>query len=253
MATDYPEAVQTKSGLMYIIDKPGEGKYLEEGDIVEVHYEGFTLDGKKFDSSIDRGKTYQFRYLIDPFIEGWNEGLGLIQEGGEIQLIIPYWLAFGTNGKGPIPPSSAIVFNVQIISAYSEKARLLEQNAEFKSIMLKTYPEAIQTESGLMYEVIEKGNGAFPKSGQKVTVHYTGYLADGTKFDSSVDRGTPFEFQLGVGQVIKGWDEGIILCEKGGKIKLILPYWVAYGEQGRPPSIPGKSTLIFDIELISSE
>ncbi len=253
MIVNYPTAVQTSSGLMYILNNEGDGKYLEEGDVVEVHYEGFTLDGKKFDSSRDRKQTYKFRYLIDPFILGWNEGLGLVKVGGDIQLIIPHWLAFGPMGKGPIPPNSTIIFNVEVISGYSEKARLAEQSAEFKSLMSKTYPEAIQTESGLMYEIVENGNGSYPQNGQLVSVHYSGYLADGTKFDSSVDRGQPFEFKLGVGQVIKGWDEGILLCEKGGKIKLILPYWLAYGEQGRPPSIPGKSTLIFDVELLSAK
>ncbi|HRW68136.1 FKBP-type peptidyl-prolyl cis-trans isomerase, partial [Lentimicrobium sp.] len=89
-----------------------------------------------------------------------------------------------------------------------------------------------------------------PVAGKTVKVHYTGTLLDGTKFDSSVDRGQPFEFVLGQGQVIQGWDEGIAMMKKGGKARLIIPSAIAYGENGRMPTIPPSATLIFDVELI---
>jgi peptidyl-prolyl cis-trans isomerase A (cyclophilin A) len=140
------------------------------------------------------------------------------------------------------------------IEAIKEKQRLavLKQNEEFKLEMLKTYPNAAQTESGLMYEVIKEGNGIYPQAGETVEVHYTGYFTDGKKFDSSVDRNQTFKFILKKGQVIKGWDEGIGYASIGGSVKLIIPYWLAYGEAGRS-SIPPKSTLIFDVQLISSK
>ena len=252
MKVSYPDALQTESGLMYIIKSKGDGNVLKKGDIVELHYDGYLTDGTKFDSSVDRGQPYVFRYILDPFIPGWNEGLELIQVGGEIKLIIPYWLAFGVAGKGPIPPKATIIFDIQLLSAGSEAERNKKLSADFKKLMEKTYPKAKQTESGLMYEIVEKGTGKYATNGQTVTVHYTGRFVDGSVFDSSVERGKPFNFNLGQGQVIKGWDEGIPLCEIGGKIKLIIPYWLAYGEQGRA-TIPGKSTLIFDVELISAE
>jgi len=124
-----------------------------------------------------------------------------------------------------------------------------EKNAWFKAKMIKTYPTAKQTASGLMYIVDTKGSGAKPENGKNVSVHYTGYFTDGNKFDSSVDRGTPFEFPLGQKRVIAGWDEGVAMMSKGAKYKLILPYWLGYGEQARGP-IPASSTLIFDVELL---
>jgi peptidylprolyl isomerase len=124
-----------------------------------------------------------------------------------------------------------------------------EKNAWFKAKMIKTYPKAKQTESGLMYLIEAKGEGENPGFGNNVSVHYTGYFTDGNKFDSSVDRGTPFQFPLGQKRVIAGWDEGVAMMSKGSKYKLILPYWLGYGEHARGP-IPASSTLIFDVELL---
>ena len=108
----------------------------------------------------------------------------------------------------------------------------------------------ITTPSGLKYTNQVIGKGERPKPGQTVKVHYTGMLENGTKFDSSVDRGQPADFQIGVGMVIKGWDEGLMTMKVGGKRRFVIPPNLGYGPSGKPPTIPPNSTLIFDVELL---
>ncbi|MBK6640161.1 MAG: FKBP-type peptidyl-prolyl cis-trans isomerase [Bacteroidia bacterium] len=113
--------------------------------------------------------------------------------------------------------------------------------------------DTITTASGLKYIMLHEGTGAKPTPGKSVSVHYTGYLTDGSKFDSSVDRGQPISFAIGKGQVIQGWDEGIMLLKSGSRARLIIPHELGYGAQGYPPVIPPSATLIFDVELVSAE
>jgi FKBP-type peptidyl-prolyl cis-trans isomerase len=113
--------------------------------------------------------------------------------------------------------------------------------------------ETVEMDSGLKYEEIECGDGEEAASGDTLTVHYVGTLADGTKFDSSRDRGQPFTVQIGTGQVIQGWDQGIPGMKVGGIRKLIIPPDLGYGAAGSPPAIPPNSTLIFEVELIKVE
>jgi FKBP-type peptidyl-prolyl cis-trans isomerase len=107
-----------------------------------------------------------------------------------------------------------------------------------------------KTASGLQYEELVAGTGAQPQKGQTVQVHYTGWLTNGKKFDSSVDRGQPFQFTLGAGQVIRGWDEGVASMKVGGKRKLHLPPDLAYGARGAGGVIPPNADLIFEVELL---
>ncbi len=108
----------------------------------------------------------------------------------------------------------------------------------------------MKTESGLEYTDEVVGTGAQPQHGQTVKVHYSGFLDDGAKFDSSHDHGSPFEFQIGVGQVIKGWDEGVATMRVGGKRKLLIPSELAYGKRGAGGVIPPNARLTFDVELL---
>jgi FKBP-type peptidyl-prolyl cis-trans isomerase FkpA len=109
---------------------------------------------------------------------------------------------------------------------------------------------SITTASGLQYEEITVGTGATAQAGQTVTVHYTGWLTDGTQFDSSKDRGIPFEFNLGEGEVIRGWDEGVQGMQVGGIRKLTIPAELGYGRRGAGGIIPPNATLVFEVELL---
>jgi peptidylprolyl isomerase len=126
--------------------------------------------------------------------------------------------------------------------------------AQLTAIPDSTHEQAtgseVTTPTGLKYVDLVVGTGASPKPGDRITVHYLGTLEDGKKFDSSYDRGQPFVFQIGVGRVIKGWDEGVMTMKVGGKRKLIIPPELGYGARGAPPVIPPNSTLIFEVELL---
>ena len=164
-------------------------------------------------------------------------------------LFIIYWCV-----RVPI----CIILKLKVISAEEMKAK--QENERIKSAakeidVLKKYISdngiaAKPTASGLYYIEVEAGNGAQAVAGKKVKVHYTGTLLNGSKFDSSVDRGQPFEFTLGQGEVIPGWDEGIALMKVGGKAKLIIPSRLGYGDRGMGQAIPPSSTLVFDVELL---
>jgi peptidylprolyl isomerase len=108
----------------------------------------------------------------------------------------------------------------------------------------------VRTPSGLGYVDLVVGTGASPAAGDRVEVHYTGWLENGSKFDSSVDRGQPFEFPLGAGRVIRGWDEGVATMKVGGKRRLIIPPDLGYGDRGAGRVIPPGATLIFEVELL---
>lgn len=146
----------------------------------------------------------------------------------------------------------------------SEEKKIGDKVKEAKDTLLKkSIPEKkkipsvlVSLPSGLRYKTLKEGTGSRnPEAGNRVTVHYAGWLGEndepGKKFDSSVDRGQKFTFTIGIGQVIKGWDEGVMSMKVGEKRRLYIPYNLAYGERGIPGVIPPKSTLIFDVELFN--
>ncbi|MCF8475251.1 MAG: FKBP-type peptidyl-prolyl cis-trans isomerase [Emcibacter sp.] len=229
----------TKSGLKYEILREGTGANPTADDNVTVHYEGTLLDGTKFDSSYDRGETITFP--LNRVIKGWTEGVQLMKEGAKYKFTIPSNLAYGEQGGGPIPPNADLIFTVELFKVEVDEGKeFLKQNKEKKGIKV--------TDSGLQYKVLLEGTGKSPSATDRVTVHYEGTLIDGTKFDSSYDRGEPIDF--GLNQVIRGWTEGLQLMKEGAKYKLFIPSDLAYGPQGSPGAIPPNAALIFTVELI---
>jgi cyclophilin family peptidyl-prolyl cis-trans isomerase len=139
-----------------------------------------------------------------------------------------------------------------LLSSFDDRKKENELESMEEAIRLidEQWPDAITTPSGLKYVVEKEGSGDItPQTGQNVTVHYTGKLMDGKKFDSSYDRGKPIDFSVGKGQVIKGWDEALLGMKKGEKRTLIIPSNLGYGPSGRGP-IPPNATMIFDVELV---
>lgn len=229
----------TESGLKYEILTAGSGASPTADDSVTVHYEGTLMDGTKFDSSYDRGETITFP--LNRVIKGWTEGVQLMKEGAKYKFTIPSELAYGEEGGGPIPPNSDLIFIVELFKVEVDEGKeFLKQNLEKTGIKV--------TDSGLQYKVLLEGTGKTPGATDRVTVHYEGTLIDGTKFDSSYDRGEPIDF--GLNQVIRGWTEGLQLMKEGAKYKLFIPSDLAYGPQGSPGAIPPNAALIFTVELI---
>ena len=234
------EEIILDSGLKYIDEVIGEGSLPKKGDKVKVHYTGTLEDGTKFDSSHDRNAPFEFPIGVGRVIKGWDEGVMSMKVGGKRKLIIPSNLAYGERGAGEvIPPNATLLFDVE----------LLEIKEAFVDTDFSLPGKEEVTESGLRMIIHKNGNGDLPNSGQTVVVHYTGLLEDGTKFDSSHDRGQPFSFQIGQGRVIPGWEEGLALMKPGEKRTFIIPPELGYGSRQAGP-IPPNSILIFEVELV---
>ncbi len=363
---DSDGSTTTESGLTYIEIEEGEGIEVKPGDIVEVHYTGTLEDGTKFDSSLDRGQPLSFTVGKGEMIPGFDEGVGMMKEGGKAELVIPPDLGYGEagSGSGAVPPNAIITFEVELLTVdrpdppqevaeaeyeildnglkyydlsvgdgvsleYGKMAVIhftmwdddgirLQDSAEMGQPALIPMQQGIQsggivegistmniggtrqlvippeigfgdqgdlvnpnptlifevellavidapesaeqtqvaegdyttTESGLKYYDLQIGAGDSPELGQFTAVHYTGWLTDGTKFDSSIDSGVPLPVTLGAGQLISGMEEGLVTMKLGGKRQIVIPPELGYKDQGFAGVIPPNATLIFEVELV---
>jgi peptidylprolyl isomerase len=233
------DAEVTASGLATKVLQPGTGtEHPGASDLVQVHYTGWTTDGKMFDSSVVRGEPIGLP--LDAVIQGWTEGMQLMVVGEKRRFWIPEELAYGGQaGK----PAGMLVFDVELLR-FQERAK--PPAAPTAPADVAGPPaDAEYTRSGLAYKVLEAGTGTeHPKAKSSVTVHYSGWTTDGKLFDSSLVRGQPSTFPLN--RVISGWTEGVQLMVVGEKRRFWIPEERAY--QGQKPPF---GMLVFDIELIS--
>ena len=251
-----PDYVTLKSGIKYYDEKPGTGTAAKNGDLIEINFKGWICKDslnlfkdwsadttKKIDVIADSyamNQPLKFVLGSESFIKGSEEGMVGLKPGGKRTIIIPSKLAYGEAGMGPIPPNTDLKVVVELISAkVIEPVKMWDVD----STLFKT------TASGLKYAIIKDGDGPAVEKEKQVSVHYSGFLLDGTKFDSSVERDEPITLVAGAGQVIPGWDEGLLLLKKGSKARFIIPPSLGYGERDLG-KIPPNSTLIFDVEIV---
>ena len=276
----YPGYEKTQDGLYYKFYASNEGDKPQKGDLLEVFFSCTVNDTTEVIPAVSN----VFK-LEDPLFAGdIFEGMSMMHKGDSASFIVNIDSTFKTFFRRPSLPeefksTDVMRFEIRLDDFYPESEysrrmalKVKEMNDERAARMKADHPEetaqaaealadylaknkivAEPSETGLYYVVTQEGNGEKPAAGQMVKMHYTGRLLDGTVFDSSVERGEPFGFPLGVGRVIPGWDEGVQLMSKGEKGVLYIPYYLAYGERGAGGQIPPFANLVFEVELIDFE
>lgn len=256
----------TDNGLYYRFHEKNAGETPKLGDLVEL-----TLACYVNDTTTIIPASKNIVQVMEPAFEtDFMEGIAMMHKGDSASFIVnidsTFLHLFRVNKLPEQFHSTDVMrFDVKVSDFYPESEYMLRMIEAIK----KQYPE--QTEhayaemelyfaenklnpdrqpSGLCYIMTEEGNGEMPQKGDKVKVHYTGKLLDGTVFDSSVERGEPIEVPIGMGYVIPGWDEGIMMMSKGERGVLYIPYYLGYGDRGAGNDIPPFANLIFEVELI---
>jgi len=232
----------TEDGLEIRDTEVGSGTEAEANDFLTIHFEGSLESGEVFESTFERDDPIIVQVGTGQLpIEGWDQGLIGMREGGKRSLVIPPNLAFGDEGvEGFIPGGENIYMDIELVSITKPPEPWDIDETALQSM-----------DNGLQFYVHEEGNNQKPESGDLISVHYSGFLEDGTMFDSSTLRDQPFEFPVGEGQVIPGWDEGLLDMSVGEKRTLVIPPELGYGPNGAGGVIPPNATLIFDVELLS--
>ncbi len=248
---------KTASGLEIATLLEGTGNIPKTGDTVQIHYRLAVKDGKIVASTQEKGNPPVFVKLgSGAYIKALDETLMLMKAGTRVNVIIPPSMGFGKNAVDTeIPANSTLMMELLLIDPNQKKPdnntsanNNNNTNAQVKPVEFDEN-KAITSATGLKVIITKDGTGDKPNQGDSVYVHYRGTLENGTEFDSSYRRNQPFGFKLGIGQVIKGWDEGIAMLNEGAKAILKIPANLAYGERA-VGSIPANSTLIFEVELM---
>lgn len=241
-----PVATQTLAGGLLVEDFViGTGEEAKVGSEVSVQYTGTLDDGTVFDTSHKRRRPFTFTIGEGRVIKGWDQGVPGMKVGGKRRLTVPPELGYGERKKGKIPPNSRLTFTIELVEAAPPLPDPKDSSAFTGEPVRK-----MELEGGLIIEEYAEGTGRVAAKGDKVAVHYTGTLDDGTVFDTSIARKKPISFILGADMVIDGWDMGIEGMKVGGLRRLIVPAPLAYGDK-KKGKIPPNSRLTFTIELMA--
>jgi len=228
----------TASGLQYKITEAGTGEKVQFGDLLEVHYRGsLKSNGSVFDESFTGEVPLLVKAGVGMVIPGWDEGLALLTVGDKATFFIPSNLAYGAGGAGDmIPPNADLMFDVEVVGKITTPF-----NLEGKT--------PVVTDGGMKVYSHERPSSIKIEQGDIVGMHYEGRFEDGTVFDSSFEKGQPYQFEASpAGQAIQGWLESTKYLYKGEKATLVIPASLAYGEAGAGGgAIPPNATLIFDV------
>ena len=253
------------NGVYYISVKKGRGKDLKAGYYAKLNLKINLLDNPAaiYDSWLNNnGEGIEYMIGTGYFGLGFDLSLANSRIGDSYKLLVPSSMAFGARGaEGIVPPYSPLLYTVEVLDMYSEdeyntmrKKKAEKMQADEKKEIAKYVKshgiDAVADEDGIYKQIIKPGDGEAVRIGDNVSVHYTGYLLDGTKFDSSYDRKEPFNFSVGTGSVIPGWDKGVSTMKVGEKAVFIIPSALAYGSQGSGGVIPPNSPLVFEIEVV---
>lgn len=258
---DYKFERQLKSGK-----KPAKGDMLTLN--LSYSLQRPTGDTLLFDSKFLPQQSIRVPLNSPGFKGDIMEALEMLETGDSITFTVPadsfFLRTAGSEIPKHIPPNSKLIFHVGLIRFVTQKEYQFEraqldtismeqEKLDLRRYLIENNIKIQPRKSGLIIIPSTAGGGPKPQRGDTVKVHYTGYLMNGQKFDSSVDRGEPFSFVLGMGQVIAGWDEGIAELQTGGKAKFIIPSSIGYGPRGAGQTIPPFATLIFEVELLKIE
>lgn len=236
------DLTSSETGLKYYDITQGDGIEATTNSRVYTDYTIWVKTDNGYEYVASSLGTQPFDFVLgrlDSVFPGWDEGTTGMKVGGKRLLVIPSELGLGEQSMGAIAPNSVLAMEIELVEVKEPRTPTKVDEADF-----------ITTDSGLKYYDLVPGTGEMPTAGQVVVVHYTGWLEDGTQFDTSVDTGQPFRFQLGLGNVIPGWDEGVATMKVGGKRQLIIPPDLAYADLGSGNVIPPNATLIFEVELL---
>ncbi len=235
--------------------KEGVGDPVPEGAKVKVHYTGWLTDGTVFDTSKEKGKG-PIEFSLDGVIPGWTKGIPGMKPGGIRKLVISPEKGYGNKASGKIPAGSTLIFEVELLETTpGPRARRTPAPTDLTKLVDGSSPTDDDPglkplgDGGLKYRDIKEGDGPVAPEGAKVVMDYTGWLlSNGSMFDSSWKPGS-LPLEMGLGSLIRGWQQGVPGMKVGGIRKLVIPAALAYGESGRP-GIPPNSTLVFEIELL---